>query len=213
MSSSRSRLRELGWTAAVLDRFADLRAAHQPARVSGVDDAGADLVGGSGAIRASHGGALLRAAAADTAAWPVVGDWAAVRDWPDGRVTLEAVLPRATTLVDAAGRLVAANVDAVVVTDGVEKLRGQVGVGRTVALTGPDDDVHAALREVLRGRPGPQDGDVAAVALLRHVGEERRAEPVGGAELVVVPGCGVVIALPGLGAGWSLLDAARQRPA
>ncbi|RIQ18299.1 ribosome small subunit-dependent GTPase A [Jiangella rhizosphaerae] len=90
-----------------------------------------------GAVRATYGGDVLRAVAADRMALPAVGDWAAVRDWPDDRVTLEAVLPRRTAIVrDSAdrtshGQVVAANVDVVAI---VEHLDPDPDLGRIERL-------------------------------------------------------------------------------
>ncbi|WP_199702016.1 ribosome small subunit-dependent GTPase A [Jiangella rhizosphaerae] len=137
MSASQQRLLDLGWTADVGRAFRPYRGAHRLARVCRVDRAGADLAGGMGAVRATYGGDVLRAVAADRMALPAVGDWAAVRDWPDDRVTLEAVLPRRTAIVrDSAdrtshGQVVAANVDVVAI---VEHLDPDPDLGRIERL-------------------------------------------------------------------------------
>lgn len=137
MSDTRNRLLDLGWTAATTRAFEHYAPAHHPGRVCRVDRGGADLAGASGAIRASYGGEVLRAAADDRSAMPAVGDWAAVRDWPDGRITLEAILPRHTAIVrDSAdrtshGQVMAANVDVVVI---VEHLEPEPDVGRVERL-------------------------------------------------------------------------------
>ena len=123
MSAAQQRLLDLGWTPEIGRAFHPYRGAHRLARVCRVDRGGADLAGGMGAVRASFGGEMLRAAAADRMALPAVGDWTAVRDWPDDRVTLEAVLPRRTAIVrdsadrTSAGQVVAANVDVVVIVE------------------------------------------------------------------------------------------------
>jgi ribosome biogenesis GTPase len=71
-------------------------------------------------------GGVLTAAAADPETTPCVGDWVALRPWPDGRVTLEAVLPRRTAVVRGAvtpgssqRQVLAANVDVAVVVEGL----------------------------------------------------------------------------------------------
>lgn len=196
MSSSLIRLRQLGWNAAVEQRFASYRRSHQPARVCCVDDAGADMAGGSGAIRATYGGALLCTAAGDATAWPVPGDWVAVRDWPDDRVTLEAVLRRSTLLLDADGGVTAANVDVVMDAGGTD-LASALASGQTVAVVGSHDAVSAAVRGVLRDAMGP-----GTMPLPRRESAT---------EAVAVPGGGVVVAVPDLEATWSLVAA--RRPA
>jgi ribosome biogenesis GTPase len=77
-------------------------------------------------MRLTFAGALLSAAAADPVSTPCVGDWVAAREWPDGRVTAEAVLPRRTAFVRASvtpgtshGQVLAANVDLAVVVEGL----------------------------------------------------------------------------------------------
>lgn len=137
MSASQQRLLDLGWTPEVGRAFHPYRGAHRLARACRVDRGSADLAGGMGAVRASFGGEVLRAVADDRMALPAVGDWAAVRDWPDDRVTLEAVLPRRTAIVrDSAdrtseGQVVAANVDLVVI---VEHLDPDPDLGRIERL-------------------------------------------------------------------------------
>ncbi|PZF80388.1 ribosome small subunit-dependent GTPase A [Jiangella anatolica] len=137
-----------------------------------------------GAVRASYGGDMLRAGAADRMALPAVGDWAAVRDWPDDRVTLEAVLPRRTAIVrDSAdrtsqGQVVAANVDVVAI---VEHLDPDPDLGRierllvlawgsgaqpVVVLTKPDlvPDPDGMRAEVAAVAPGVEILLVSAVS-------------------------------------------------
>jgi ribosome biogenesis GTPase len=77
-------------------------------------------------LRVTFAGAILAAGAADPVSTPCVGDWLVVRDWPDGRVTAEAVLPRRTAFVRASvspgvshGQVLAANVDVAVVVEGL----------------------------------------------------------------------------------------------
>lgn len=137
MSVSQQRLLDLGWTPDVGRAFLPYRGAHRLARVCRVDRGGAELAGGMGAVRATFGGEVLRTVAADRMALPAVGDWTAVRDWPDDRVTLEAVLPRRTAIVrDSAdrtsqGQVVAANADTVVI---VEHLDPDPDLGRIERL-------------------------------------------------------------------------------
>lgn len=165
---------ELGWTNDLATAFTPYIEAHRPARVCRVDRAGADLTDGSRVVRATYGGALLRESAHDRARLPAVGDWAAVRAWLDGRVTVEALLDRATGLMrDSADRtsqaqVVAANVDLVVIVEPLEPepVIGRIerllvlawGSGGTplVLLTKPDLVLDADLlrEEVAAAAPG-----------------------------------------------------------
>jgi ribosome biogenesis GTPase len=88
-------LPSLGWD----DRFAARYRRHdrpgcRAARVSWAEPGVCRLLDADGVGRASVGGVLLARAAADPAALPCPGDWVVVQEWPDGRSTLEAVLPR-----------------------------------------------------------------------------------------------------------------------
>jgi ribosome biogenesis GTPase len=116
-------LAALGWDSAFAAAFEKFAADHFPARVSRIDRGGADLRGPDGELRATLGREVLAGLASDRTAAPTVGDWAAVRHWPDNRTTIEAVLPRRTSVVrDSAdttsnAQLLAANVDLVVVVE------------------------------------------------------------------------------------------------
>lgn len=120
-------LPSLGWDAGWQDAYAPHAAADaRPARVTRVDRGACDTLGADGPVRATFSGGLLAAGAADPVAAPCVGDWVVLRDWPDGRVTAEAVLTRRTAFVRAAvtpgasyGQVLAANVDLAVVTEGL----------------------------------------------------------------------------------------------
>jgi ribosome biogenesis GTPase len=120
-------LTSLGWDETYA---AALAALHDdtlvPGRVSRVDRGVCDVLAADGPLRASLSGAILAAAAADPTSAPSVGDWVAVRTWPDDRVTLEAVLPRRSVFVRAAvapgsshRQVLAANVDVAVVVEGL----------------------------------------------------------------------------------------------
>ncbi len=94
----------------------------RPGRVTRVDRGGVDVqTAAADPVRATPTGALLAAAATDPAGAPTVGDWVAVRVWPDRRCTVEAVLPRRTAFVRgnagavATGQVLAANLDLVLV--------------------------------------------------------------------------------------------------
>jgi ribosome biogenesis GTPase len=132
-----SSLAELGWGPAFAAAFDPYVADHMPARVSRVDRGGADLLGVDGVVRASFGRDVLAAMAVDRTTAPTVGDWAVIRRWPDDRTTIEAVLPRRTSVVrDSAGttsnaQALAANVDLVVV---VEHLDPEPEIGRIERL-------------------------------------------------------------------------------
>jgi ribosome biogenesis GTPase len=93
-------LPDIGWDAGWDTSWAELdesvSAACIPVRVVGVDRGAVDLLGADGAARATLGGDVLDAMARDPSAAACAGDWGALRVWPDGRTTLEAVLPRRT---------------------------------------------------------------------------------------------------------------------
>ncbi|MGI8682554.1 MAG: ribosome small subunit-dependent GTPase A [Mycobacteriales bacterium] len=111
---------DAGWARSFLPHAA---AGRTPGRVARVDrvsyDALTDPAGPP--VRATLDGSLLAAGAHDPVAAPTVGDWVGLRHWPDGRVTVEAVLPRRTVFVrgsagaDSSGQVLAANVDIVFV--------------------------------------------------------------------------------------------------
>jgi ribosome biogenesis GTPase / thiamine phosphate phosphatase len=132
-----SPLSELGWSTAVSRDFTALVEGQEPARVTRVDRGGADLPGRAGPARATYGRDVLASIAADRTALPTVGDWAALATWPDGRTTIETVLPRRTQVVrDGAdrtshGQVLAANVDLVVI---VEHLDPEPDLGRVERL-------------------------------------------------------------------------------
>jgi ribosome biogenesis GTPase len=127
-------LASLGWDADFAAAYVrhDVRG-QRPVRVTQVDQGVATALGASGSCRASLGGAQLLRAARDPLAMPAVGDWAVVRTWPDRRVTMEAILPRRTQLIDAdgPGRAAAANLDVAAV---VEPLDGSPDRGRIERL-------------------------------------------------------------------------------
>jgi ribosome biogenesis GTPase len=104
-----------------------------PARIARVDRGVCETLTEAGPARASVAGELLAAAAADPLVMPCTGDWVALRDWPDDRVTVAAVLPRRTAFVraSASGRaqaqVLATNLDSVLV---VASLAGDPDLGR-----------------------------------------------------------------------------------
>lgn len=125
----------LGWTDFFAAPFAALAdASLDPARVSRVDRGGCDVLGPTGPGHVTLAGGVLAAAAQDPTAAPCVGDWVAVRTWPDERRTVEHVLARRTAFVRAAvapgtsqRQILAANVDVAVV---VEPLLPEPDLGR-----------------------------------------------------------------------------------
>ena len=117
----------LGWDDGFAAAYARLRCTeHRPARVTRVDRGVCTVADGAGTQRASIGGGLLSVAAGDPVRLPCAGDWVVLRDWPDERTTIEAVLPRRTALVragagaEATAQVLAANVDAVAVVAAVD---------------------------------------------------------------------------------------------
>ncbi len=137
-ASRHDALFRLGWD----DRWAEAFAGYaehglEPVRVVGVDRGAIDGLGAEGEQRATFGGDVLDAMARDRAAAPCSGDWGGLRRWPDGRTTLERVLSRRTAVVRAAasgesrGQVLAANVDDVLVTIGLD---GEPNLGRVERL-------------------------------------------------------------------------------
>lgn len=134
-------LASLGWDVAHAVAWASYvptsASDHRPARIARADRSGLDLLDADGPLRATVSGAVLSAVATDSRATPCVGDWVAVRDWPDGRTTVEAVLPRRTQVVRATvggtsqGQVLAANIDHAVV---VEPLHPEPDLGRVERL-------------------------------------------------------------------------------
>jgi ribosome biogenesis GTPase len=208
-------LASLGWDAEFIAAFARHRGSeYRPARVTRVDRGVCTLIGEQGALRASVGGGLLAAAARDPVRLPCAGDWVAVRQWPDDRLTIEDVLPRRTAIVRAgAGKaalaqVLAANVDTVAVLEPVDPepdlarierllaLAWQSGAPPMVVLTKVDlaADPEAIVREVATVAPGVP---VLAVSAARGTGLEA---------LRPLTGYGRTLALLGVsGAGKSTL--------
>jgi ribosome biogenesis GTPase / thiamine phosphate phosphatase len=131
-------LSSLGWDDAFASAYARYADTHcDPARVTRVDRGVCTVMSTSGPRRASTGGGLLAAAFADPRRLPCTGDWVVVRRWPDARTTIEAVLPRRTTIIRSAagtatvGQVLAANINTVAV---VEPLDPEPDVGRIERL-------------------------------------------------------------------------------
>lgn len=199
-----------GWTDTLDRAFAEY---HEdgllPARVSGVDRGGCDVICPAGQLRAGH--ALLRhAVAADPTQALCTGDWVALR--PGSTPEVVAALPRRTAIVRASaarsshGQVLAANVDTVVVVVGLDlpvnagrlerllTLAWQSGAQPVVVLTKADQcaDVAAACAEVGTVAPGVEV----------HVTSATTGE---GVEPLTAALTGTVVLLGSSGAGKSTL--------
>jgi ribosome biogenesis GTPase len=178
-------LASLGWDAefaAGYARFAGPPSGpgDRPARVARVDRGVCTVFTAAGTDRASLGAGLLIAAARDARRLPCVGDWVAVRTWPDRRSTVEAVLPRRTQVVRASadrasrGQVLAANLDIAAVVEPLDPAPDLGRIERLLALaceSGARPLVLLTKADRL-ARPGPVAAQVAGV--------------VGGTEVVVV---------------------------
>jgi ribosome biogenesis GTPase / thiamine phosphate phosphatase len=134
-------LASLGWDAAFAAAYAPLQRPDQhPARVARVDRGICTVLAATGPGRASLGGSLLVRAGRDPIELPCTGDWVAVREWPDERHTIEAVLPRRTRVVRAAadeqsfGQALAANLDVAAVVEPMDPQPEPARVERLLAL-------------------------------------------------------------------------------
>src|SRR5258706_8758146 len=178
-------LASLGWDADCACAYArsagpEHGRGYQPARVARVDRGVCTVIGGAGADRASLGAALLIAAARDARRLPCVGDWVALRTWPDRRVTVEAVLPRRTQVVRATadresqGQVLAANLDVAAVVEPLDPAPDLGRIERLLALAWESGARPLVLltKADLLARPGPVAAQVAGA--------------VTGAEVVVV---------------------------
>lgn len=131
-------LSSLGWDDGFAATYTPFdRPDQSAARVTRVDRGVCTALCATGSVRASLGGAVLHAAASDPRSLPCAGDWVVVRSWPDERLTIEAVLARRTAVVrasagkEAAGQVLAANLDAAAV---VEPLDPDPDLGRIERL-------------------------------------------------------------------------------
>lgn len=99
------RLTALGWGEGHAKAFAILQEAAGadliPALVAEAGAGGCNAETAEGSIRATYGPNLLGAMATDPLRRPLIDDWIAVRAWPDGRNTAEAILSRRVTLFKA----------------------------------------------------------------------------------------------------------------
>ena len=109
-------------------------------RVVRVDRGLVSVLTEAGPHRVSLGARVLAGLAADPTDGPCTGDWCVLRDWPDQRSTLEALLPRRTALLRAVageqsrGQLLCVNMDLAAVVVGLQPLPVLSRVERLVAL-------------------------------------------------------------------------------
>lgn len=120
--------------------YARRRPDRRPGRVARVDRGVCTVLAADGPVRASLGPAVLAAAARDLTALPCAGDWVLLGHWPDGPVTVDAVLPRRTALIrrtagkDASGQVLAANLDTAAVVEPVHPEPDAARIERLLAL-------------------------------------------------------------------------------
>ncbi|MCI0688911.1 MAG: ribosome small subunit-dependent GTPase A [Sporichthyaceae bacterium] len=180
-------LASLGWDdffSASFGNHADGDSAAQPGRVTRVDRARVTVLTADGPEHAVLSPTLLAAAAEDPTGQPCTGDWVVVRRWPDGRVSAEAVLPRRTVFLRASGnsrlskgQVLAANIDTVMVTEGLQPepdlgrierllaLAWQNGAEPVIVLTKADlaGDAEMLVSDVAAAAPGAAVYAVSAV--------------------------------------------------
>lgn len=167
-------LTALGWDAAWASFDARRRADCQPGRVARVERGVCTVLGATGPLRATLGGAVLATAARDRTYLPCVGDWVLLATWPDRHVTVEVVLPRRTALREppagkvAHGQILAANLTATAVVEpmcpepDLSRIRRLLAFGREsgarplVVLTKADlvADPAPVVRRVAAAAPG-----------------------------------------------------------
>ena len=162
--------------AAAFDQALDVRLSGlspQPARIVRTDRGACELLGQDGSLRASWGADIVAAVARDPVAVPSTGDWAVALLWPDGRRTVEAVLPRRTVLVRAQVngssnvQVLAANAEVVAVVEG---LVPDPDLGRIERLLALAEHSGAAPRLVLTKADLIVDGAALAREVVAGVG-------------------------------------------
>jgi len=164
----------LGLDDTTADYFTTLPGELVPGRVARVDKGLSTVFTEDGPVRVTWSGGLLAAIAADAQASPCTGDWVALRNWPDDRITLEAIAPRRTAIVRAEvggssrGQVLAANVDVIAIVVGLEPepnigrierflaLAWESGARPVVVLTKADlvGDAEAVAEDVATAAPG-----------------------------------------------------------
>jgi ribosome biogenesis GTPase len=187
-------LERLGWDSSWREAAAPYPDRRLPGRIARVDRGVCTVLTTDGTLRASLGGGVLDAMAADATDGPCTGDWCLLRTWSDGPTTIEVLLPRRTAVLraDAAGtsrgQVLAANVDVAAVVVGLL----------------PDPNLRRVERLVTMAW---QSGGVPLVVLTK-------SDLVGDAELVaedvrgVAPGVEVLVCSTVDGSG---IDALRSR--
>lgn len=131
----------LGWDDHFAAAYAPFdRTDTRPGRVLRVDRGVCTVLTEHGTDRASLGGGVMARGAADPVRLPCAGDWVVVRDWPDRRTTVEAVLPRRTAIIrrtadkDATGQILAANMDTAAVVEPLDAGPNIERIERLLAL-------------------------------------------------------------------------------
>jgi ribosome biogenesis GTPase len=173
-------LASLGWDADFASAYAGVAAGPsgsprpdlRPARVAQADRGVCTVFAADGTDRASLGGGLLALCGRDSLALPCAGDWVVVRDWPDGRATIEAVLPRRTRVVRATagresrGQVLAANLDVAAVVEPMAPAPDLAQIERLLALAIDSGARPLVLltKADLVARPGPVARQVADLA-------------------------------------------------
>ena len=208
-------LSSLGWDDDRTTDFLRYAPDHLPARVSRVDRGACDALSAAGPLRLTIAGALLAAAATDPVSTPCVGDWVAARRWPDGRTTVEAVLPRRTAFVRASvtpgvsyGQVLAANVDVAVVVEGLHPEPDLGRIERFLALAWESGATPVVVlsKADLVADPEALRSEVAAIAPGVDVLAVSAESGSGLPELTAYAGTGRTLALLGpSGAGKSTL--------
>jgi ribosome biogenesis GTPase len=134
-------LPSLGWDDSFAAAYAGCaRDGDRPGRVLRADRGVCTVLTAGGAVRASVAGAVLARAAREPETLPCAGDWLVVREWPDDRMTVEAVLPRRTALVrrtadkDSTGQVLAANMDVAAVVEPIDPSPDLGRIERLLAL-------------------------------------------------------------------------------
>jgi ribosome biogenesis GTPase len=213
-------LENIGYGPEVATAFAPWASATdaRPGRVARVDGGVASVLTEHGLRRIGLAGGLLGEVAMHPASRPCPGDWVVVREWCDHRLTLEAVLPRRTTVTwpvpaSTAGEVLCANADvvAVVLDDRARPAERRRllalahGSGARTQVVTPDD-----TPETLHGLV---DGHLT-LALVGTAGHHRLTDLLVGADVIGSSegGRGLVV-LPGGGAVIDTPDVRRLRPA
>lgn len=169
-------MQQLGWDDAWRRQASAYAEDGVPGRVARVDRGICSVLTQEGVVRASWGAELLDAVGADPVLTPCTGDWGIVKHWPDGPTTVEAVLPRRTSVVRATavgtsvGQVLAANLDVVAVVAALHPepnlsrierlltLAWQSGARPMVTLTKADlvGDADLVAEDVRAAAPGAE---------------------------------------------------------